>query len=1194
MKKTLLFLFTLPFFQALSQPAIQWQHTIGGDSLDYLYLSAQTRDGGYILGGASRSNIAGEKTENDIGWFDYWLVKTDSMGVIQWQNTIGGDSDDVLRSVYQTTDGGYILGGYSYSDISGDKTEATYGGSDYWIVKTDSLGNIQWQHTIGGSLTDNLRSIIQTSDGGYLMGGESNSHPSGNKTVNTHGSNDYWVVKTDSTGAIQWQFSHGGTNDDLLYSLIQTTDGGYLYGGYSRSNANGDKTVGTNGVDDYWLIKANASGAIQWQKDIGGNDYDQLQSIQQTADSGYILGGYSQSNANGDKTQNSRGWYDYWVVKTNNVGTIQWQNTIGGDSVDYLYSIRQTSDHGYIVGGSSTSHISGDKTENSFGGSDYWVIRLDSVGNINWQKQLGGTLNDIARSITQTTDGGYLVGGDAYSGTSGNKTESSRGFNDNWLVKINHEIGVTGYHLSDVLCHGDSSGIAVALATGGAPPYTYAWLPSGGTNATASLAAGTYSCHVTDAGGGSTFTAQITITEPAFLLTSAITSHTDIICNGGTGDAVVAAAGGTGAYTYEWNSVPIQNNDTAINLPAAGYTVTVTDANGCIATSSIAITQPPALIVNIVAQTNVSCHGGNNGSAKAVAFGGTGALTYSWNTTPPQSQPTANILSAGTYTVTVTDANGCTSSTSVTITEPPLLISYISSQVNVTPCPGGNNGSAIVTAGGGTPPYTYTWSTSPAQHSDTATGLSAGAYTITVRDAHNCINVSVTIITEPAAISTSFSVFSPICGNTDGNVTAIIANGTPPYTYLWNTGNTTNTITGLSGQPVDTLTLVVTDVNNCADTNSTMVTCRLCSLQVDISVPADSCPLSAITLSTSATTVVRSCGLNLPSPVAPDGLGCTNPDDTLGCPVTNFSWAYLVSPSCLDSIIACSTIDDVYVSLDSIAGTPSRGCGHDNMLWLRSPQGTLLLLAGQRPINTDTTNHYKPTFTTAGALGVLPNVNSISYNGVGYMPDGGSLCTAFAGESLFGTNDYATSLGLGGGTWIAYVNDMDSFGCTNMARITEFCITFHNASSGLSYAWSSNGNCNLFLSDSTIANPQFNIPTGIYDCTYLVTVNDSCGCSGSDSIRIHCDSPLMTDDVSTGNTFTIQPNPAHSGFTISLNKESGRGNQELEIFDVTGRKVYEQEIHSQLSTVNSELNSGVYLVKVIQAGKVITKKLVID
>ena len=226
---------------------------------------------------------------------------------IEWQKTIGGGVYDYLHSIQQTTDGGYILGGYSLSNISGDKTENSNGSSDYWIVKTDASGNIQWQNTIGGSSSEILNSIQQTTDGGYILGGISKSNISGDKSENCFGDYDYWIVKTDSSGNIQWQNTIEGNNFDYLTSIRQTTDGGYILGGYSSSNISGDKTENSNGLYDYWIVKTDATGNIQWQNTIGGNDHDNLISLQQTTDGGYILGGHSASNISGDKTENSYG-----------------------------------------------------------------------------------------------------------------------------------------------------------------------------------------------------------------------------------------------------------------------------------------------------------------------------------------------------------------------------------------------------------------------------------------------------------------------------------------------------------------------------------------------------------------------------------------------------------------------------------------------------------------------------------------------------------------------------------------------------------------------------------------------------------------------------------------------------------------------------------------------------------------------
>ena len=440
------FVFDTGFSQVA--PSIQWQNTIGGNNHDGLYCIQQTTDGGYILGGTSSSNISVDKTENTNGGNDYWVVKTDSAGNIQWQNTIGGSYWDNLYSIQQTAEGGYILGGLSNSNISGDKTENNWDTtllnptSDYWVIKLDPAGNIQWQNTIGGNNSDELYSIEQTIDGGYILGGYSLSNISGDKTENAIATfsfccyDDYWIVKIDSIGNVQWQNTIGGDSTDHLTSIKQTFDGGYILGGWSISNTSGDKNENSLGNSDYWAVKLDPFGNIQWQNTIGGNYQEELHSIRQTFDGGFILAGSSISDISGDKTENCLGDIDYWVVKLDTSGNIQWQNTIGGNSGDELNSVEQTLDGGYILGGISYSNISGDKTENNIGGGDYWVIKIDSVGITQWQNTVGGNYGDGIRSISQTSDGGFLLGGTSWSNISGDKTENCIGLTDYWIIKL--------------------------------------------------------------------------------------------------------------------------------------------------------------------------------------------------------------------------------------------------------------------------------------------------------------------------------------------------------------------------------------------------------------------------------------------------------------------------------------------------------------------------------------------------------------------------------------------------------------------------------------------------------------------------------------------------------------------------------------------------------------------------------------
>lgn len=439
MKNGLSFLAAILFaiFPVFAQgPTIEWQNTIGGGGYDALLCVKQTDDGGYILGGSSDSNWSGDKTENCYGNYDYWVVKLGIVGNIEWQKTIGGNDIDFLTSIQQTTDGGYILGGWSKSNISGLKTENSLGFYDYWVVKLNAAGDIMWQNTIGGNDDDRLNALQQTTDGGYILGGNSYSNISGDKTENSNGYADYWVVKLDAIGAIQWQNTIGGNSVDPLFAIQQTFDKGYVLGGYSYSNISGDKTENSLGLSDYWVVKLNSTGTIQWQNTIGGNGHDKLWALKQTLDGGYILGGSSSSNISGDKAEDNLGEEDYWVMKLDSLGTIQWQNTIGGDGLEEPLSLQQTTDGGYIIGGHSWSNISDDKTENAMGTDDIWVMKLDVTGSIIWQNTIGGNDGDGLGALQQTTDGGYILGGGSFSNISGDKTENSNGKHDYWIIKL--------------------------------------------------------------------------------------------------------------------------------------------------------------------------------------------------------------------------------------------------------------------------------------------------------------------------------------------------------------------------------------------------------------------------------------------------------------------------------------------------------------------------------------------------------------------------------------------------------------------------------------------------------------------------------------------------------------------------------------------------------------------------------------
>lgn len=407
-------------------PAKQWDRTLGGSDEERLQGMQPTRDGGSILVGASQSGISGDKTQAQLGEEDAWVVKLDAQGRKQWDRTLGGTGFDGATSVAQTADGGYIVGAYSNSPVSDDKTQADQGRVDYWLLKLDAQGHKQWDRTFGGDADDTPISVQQTADGGYVLAGNSSSSASGDKSQASRGRSDYWVVKLDNQGHKQWDRTIGGNSIDAFTSLQQTPDGGYLLGGYSQSEVSGDKTQPSRGGTDFWLVKLDGQGVQQWDQTLGGSESDYLQELHVTADGGAMLAGSSYSGVSGDKSQPNLGRRDYWLVKVDAQGRKQWDQSYGTTREDYLVGLTPTPDGGWLFGGSDYSI--------------YWVMKVDAQGSKQWERTL--TTGSSSTSLTQlrtATDGGYLLGGMTPSEAVGDKSEPSQGgilFGDYWVVKL--------------------------------------------------------------------------------------------------------------------------------------------------------------------------------------------------------------------------------------------------------------------------------------------------------------------------------------------------------------------------------------------------------------------------------------------------------------------------------------------------------------------------------------------------------------------------------------------------------------------------------------------------------------------------------------------------------------------------------------------------------------------------------------
>ncbi len=444
---------------------ILWEKSYGGIHSDYLFDAQPTADYGFILAGSSLSNKTGNKTDDNSGDLDYWIWKMTEKGELDWQKSFGGSGFDLLQSIRNTRDGGFILAGSSSSGKNFQKKENCKGLTDFWVIKLDATGQEQWQRTIGGEGQDDLVCAFQTRDGGFILGGSSSSNPVSeaniriegktseipktdlfSKSEECRGNLDYWILKLDKQGAIEWQKTYGGKYTDILRSMEQTSDNGYILVGYSNSPVSGDKTEHNNGSGDYWILKLDDQGKIQWQKSYGADGDDQPYVIHQTMDGGFVVGG--NSNSKNPLTPLggivSKGT-DFWVLKLDSERGVVWSKTYDFGDVDILTSLVENKDQTYLIGGyAKTEHkqslignalkkvaVGKDKD----GINDYIAMKIDEKGEVIWNKTVGSAGDDILRKLIETRDGGYLMAGTSDSGASKDK-KSNIGGNDFWVVKL--------------------------------------------------------------------------------------------------------------------------------------------------------------------------------------------------------------------------------------------------------------------------------------------------------------------------------------------------------------------------------------------------------------------------------------------------------------------------------------------------------------------------------------------------------------------------------------------------------------------------------------------------------------------------------------------------------------------------------------------------------------------------------------
>ncbi|HLP93646.1 MAG TPA: hypothetical protein VK168_06395, partial [Saprospiraceae bacterium] len=622
---------------------------------------------------------------------------------------------------------------------------------------------------------------------------------------------------------------------------------------------------------------------------------------------------------------------------------------------------------------------------------------------------------------------------------------------------------------TNVSCNGGSNGSINLTVTGGTSPYTYDWSNDGPDNPDndpqdlSGLTAGTYTVTVTD-NVGATATTSVTITQPTAISLSR--TITNVSCNGGANGAIdLSASGGTGPYTYDWSNDGPENPDNdsqdLTGLTAGTYFVTVTDANGCTATNSATVTQPAALSLTKTI-TNVSCNGGANGAINLSVSGGTSPYTYDWSNDGPENPDNdpqdLTGLTAGTYTVTVTDANGCTGTSSSVVTQPAAL--SLTRVITNVSCNGGNDGSINLTVSGGTAPFTYDWSNDGAENPDNdpqdLSNLTAGTYTVTVTDANGCSATNSATVSQPAAVSVMTTITQPTC-SAGGAIAITASGGTVPYSYDWSDLPGNNNPEDRTALSPGTYTVTVIDVNGCTAASAPQV----------LSVPMG-CP--PITVCKSEVASVFSVD---PDPfndtytwTVPMGAVIVNGQGTpsitvdwTGVAPGNYQVCVEASNICGTSLQTCTNVTVAAPMATASASVPCDG-------------GTINLFA----TGGDTYNWSGPNgFTSSSANPVILDADPVLHNGTySVTVTDGNGCTATAAVMV--------TVSVGPSVAVSATNSI----CGGNAGSINLTTT--GGTAPYTYAWN----------DGPTTEDRNMIPSG----NYIVTVTDANGCTAVELISI--------------------------------------------------------------------------------------------
>ncbi|MBI4931801.1 MAG: T9SS type A sorting domain-containing protein [Bacteroidetes bacterium] len=1120
-----------------------WSQAFGGASGDYPYSIIETSDGKFVTAGYTRSLPSGYESMH--------IMKiSDITGDTVWTRGF----DDAFNEGYgydvkQTSDGGYIVTGETWAN----------GPREVYAVKMTSSGAVSWKKSIPSGTGYSVAEV----NGGYVITGDESTT-----------SADVLLVKIDNSGNLLWKKTYGGSGSDIGYVVKQTPDKGFIIGGYTQGSFNNNS--------DAYLLRTDSDGGLLWSKTYGGTWYDYAYSVDLAADGGYILTGETGSFGAGNK--------DVYVIKTDTLGSSGSCNETNPPTI-----VSSSSPAASAVGGTikylGTKNGSGAVTVSPSTVTSYpsQVSIAYSVmtpvtcfgstdGNVNAFSVIGGT---TPYTYNWNTGGTTNIISNLPSGSYSLSVYDQNGCSGNISATITDPPNIT-YTVSstNVTCNGFNNGTITISAAGGTGALTYwdaacaCYQPS---NILSSLSPATYTVIVKDA-NNCTKSSTVTITQPNVLAVS--NTITNITCNAGNNGAInITTSGGTFPYTFNWSPVGLTTEDIS-GLTVGNYSLSVTDANGCTKNQTYLINQPPAIAASI-SVTNVNCNGGSNGTANVSVSVGVFPFTYQWDAfAGSQTAQVAVGLSAGTYSVVVTDADGCTGTFSTTITQPAVLTSTIT-PTNVV-CNGGSNGSVNLSVSGGTSPYTFSWST--AATTQNISNLPAGNYSVSVTDSKGCVTTNSVTVGQPPLLTSTINKTDVTCnGLCNGTATANPSGGTPPYFYSWQTSptQTTQTATGLCPTIYN---VNISDNNNCQITPN-----------VTITQPNVLTVLISITDATCNNT---------------DGSATANP--TGGTSPFTYNWSNGNSNQTANNLLAGNysvAITDVNgctataAATVSVISTPQPICIvtvdsfsiHNQIVWEKPANAPI----DSFRIYREVASVFTPVVTlpysslslyTDTTTGVNPNITAYRYKM--------SAIDSCGNESVLSSYHRTMHLQIGPAIPPASFNlswnDYEGITITQYRIMRDSAFTGWKAVDSVSFGTNAWTDINTYPVADTISfyleiDHQTGCTSSIKNLQPMAT---NLNTSRSNVYRVQDSTQVSVNTILNVNDVVIYPNPSNGKFNVQMSRFE---NVQMKIYNVYGECIYQHictSAHQQIDL--SKQSKGVYYLQITSSDKVLTKKIIIE